>query len=99
MDLDRQNATRSTMAERILLVDDDANLLDGFRRSLSREFLLETAVGGERALKMIAEDGPFAIVVSDMRMPGMDGLQMLSKIKAQWPDTIRVMLTGNADIE
>ena len=87
------------MAEKILLVDDDNNILDGYRRSLSREFVMETAMGGEQALKLAADNGPYAVVVSDMRMPGMDGIQLLSKIKAQSPDTIRVMLTGNAEIE
>jgi len=87
------------MAEKILLVDDDNNILDGYRRSLSREFVMETAMGGEQALKLDADNGPYAVVVSDMRMPGMDGIQLLSKIKAQSPDTIRVMLTGNADTE
>ena len=87
------------MAEKILLVDDDNNILDGYRRSLSREFVMETAMGGQQALKLAADNGPYAVVVSDMRMPGMDGIQLLSKIKAQSPDTIRVMLTGNADID
>jgi len=87
------------MTEKILLVDDDNNVLDGYRRTLSREFLMETALGGEPALKLIAENGPYAVVVSDMRMPGMDGIQLLSRIRAQLPDTIRVMLTGHADID
>jgi FixJ family two-component response regulator len=87
------------MAEKILLVDDDQNILDGYRRSLSREFLLETALGGQEALKLEAENGPYAVVVSDMRMPGMDGIQLLSRIKAQSPDTVRIMLTGNADMD
>jgi CheY-like chemotaxis protein len=87
------------MAEKILLVDDDSNILDGYRRSLSREFRLETAMGGEQALKLTAENEPYAVVVSDMRMPGMDGIQLLCRIKAQSPDTTRVILTGNADTE
>jgi CheY-like chemotaxis protein len=87
------------MPEKILLVDDDCNILDGYRRSLSREFLMETALGGHEALKLAAENGPYAVVISDMRMPGMDGIQLLSSIKAQSPDTIRIMLTGNADME
>src|ERR1017187_2469539 len=87
------------LAEKILLVDDDPNILDGYRRSLSREFLMETAQGGEPALALAAKNGPYAVVVSDMRMPGMDGIQLLSRIKALSPDTIRVMLTGNADTE
>ncbi len=87
------------MAEKILLVDDDSNILDGYRRSLSREFLMETAEGAEPALALAEKNGPYAVVVSDMRMPGMDGIQLLSRIKALSPDTIRVMLTGNADMD
>jgi FixJ family two-component response regulator len=87
------------MAEKILLVDDDSNVLDGYRRSLRGEFLLETAQGGQHAMSLATANGPYAVVISDMRMPGMDGIQLLSRIKALSPDTIRVMLTGNADTE
>jgi len=87
------------VAEKILLVDDDNSVLDGYRRSLSREFPMETALGGPQALQLVADSGPYAVVVSDMRMPEMDGIQLLSKIKALSPDTIRVMLTGNADTD
>lgn len=87
------------MAEKILLVDDDTNILEAYRRSLSREFTLETALGAEPALKLLADSGPYAVVVADMRMPGMDGLQLLIKIRSLSPDTIRVMLTGNAEME
>jgi FixJ family two-component response regulator len=86
------------MAEKILLVDDEPNVLDGYRRTLGREFTLETAVGGQEALALM-EKTPYAVVVSDMRMPGMDGVQLLSRVKIQSPDTIRVMLTGHADME
>jgi CheY-like chemotaxis protein len=87
------------MAEKILLVDDEPNVLDGYRRTLGREFTLETAVGGQEALALIGDKGPYAVVVSDMRMPGMDGVQLLSRVKTMSPDTIRVMLTGHADME
>jgi len=87
------------MPEKILLVDDDKNILDGYRRILGREFLLETALGGPEALRMVGEHGPFAVVVSDMRMPGMDGIQLLGKVKVLAPNTVRVMLTGNADMD
>lgn len=87
------------MRERILFVDDDLNILDGFRRSLSREFLIETAVGAEEALPLIEKNAPYAVVVSDMRMPGMNGIQLLSAVKASSPDTVRIILTGNADME
>jgi DNA-binding NtrC family response regulator len=87
------------MAEKILLVDDEPNVLDGYRRTLGREFALETSVGAQDALALIAKNGAYAVVVSDMRMPGMDGIQLLSRIKAVSPDTIRVMLTGHADMD
>ena len=87
------------MAEKILLVDDEPNVLDGYRRTLGREFALETAVGGPEALGLVSQKGPYAVVVSDMRMPGMDGVQLLSRVKSASPDTIRVMLTGHADME
>jgi CheY-like chemotaxis protein len=86
------------MLERLLLVDDEPAILQGYQRVLHREFQLETATSGADALAKIAAH-PYAVVVSDMRMPEMDGVQLLAKIKIVSPDTIRVMLTGNADIE
>jgi response regulator RpfG family c-di-GMP phosphodiesterase len=87
------------MPEKILLVDDDDNILEAYRRTLSREFHIDTARGGQEALRLATETGPYAVVVSDMQMPGIDGVQLLSSIKVRWPDTIRVMLTGNADVQ
>lgn len=87
------------MSDRILLVDDDSNVLDGYRRGLSREFLIETATGGDQALPLIEKEGPFAVIVSDMRMPGMSGTRLLSAVKSVAPDTVRIMLTGQADME
>lgn len=87
------------MAEKILLVDDDTNVLAGYRRILSREFQMETALGAEQGLKLITGSEPFAVVVSDMRMPGMDGIQFLNRVRSESPNTVRVMLTGHADID
>ena len=87
------------MTEKILLVDDDLNILDGYQRSLHGEFQLETASSPNQALQLIAHRGPYAVIVSDMRMPGMDGIQLLGKIKTQSPDTVRIMLTGTGDLE
>ncbi|MCC9600446.1 response regulator [Stieleria sp. JC731] len=85
------------MTERILLVDDEPNILQGFKRQLRKDYDVELAVGGIEALKTLKNDGPFAIVVSDMQMPEMTGAELLSKIKDLYPNTVRVMLTGNAD--
>jgi response regulator RpfG family c-di-GMP phosphodiesterase len=87
------------MSERILLVDDEPSILQGYQRLLRNEFKLETATNGEEALQAFSMNGPFAVVVSDMRMPGMDGIQFLGKVKSRDPDTVRIMLTGHADIE
>lgn len=85
------------MNKRILCVDDEVNVLDAFRRTLRRDFEISVAAGGEEALAMIAESEPFAVVMSDMRMPGMNGLEFLSRVKVQTPDSARIMLTGNSD--
>jgi response regulator RpfG family c-di-GMP phosphodiesterase len=87
------------MEETILLVDDEPSLLSALRRQLSETFDITTAEGGEQALAAIgnAREEPFAVVVCDMRMPGMDGIEVLKRIKAMSPDTVRIMLTGNAD--
>lgn len=87
------------MTQKILFVDDDPAVLDGYRRSLHREFEIEIAIGAEQGLAVLQERGPFAIVVSDMRMPGMNGVQFLSQVRQFTPHTIRMILTGFSDIE
>ena len=85
------------MRKKVLCVDDEPNVLDGYRRALRKDFDIRTAEGGEQGIKAITEDGPFAVIVSDMRMPGMDGVHFLSLAKAISPESVRVMLTGNSD--
>lgn len=85
------------MKDRILLVDDDSNILNGYKRALHKKFSIVVALGGNAALEIISNNDPFAVVVSDMRMPGMDGIQFLTKVKGKAPDTTRIMLTGNSD--
>ena len=87
------------MAEKILFVDDDVNLLASFERNLRRRFQVETAEGGALGLEKIAGRGPYAVVVSDMQMPEMNGIRFLSAVKERSPDSVRIMLTGNADVE
>ena len=86
------------MDNKILFVDDDPNILSAYTRTLRKRYHMTTASGGEEALQLVQMEGPFAVVVSDMRMPGMDGIELLSHVRNFNPDTIRIMLTGNADM-
>lgn len=87
------------MNEKILFVDDDANLLAALKRTLRKKFEFEVAQGPEAALELLKSSGPFALVVADMRMPGMDGVTLLTHVKTDSPDTVRMILTGNADLQ
>jgi CheY-like chemotaxis protein len=85
------------MTRRVLFVDDEPKVLQAFERQLSDKFEVHTAVAPDLALRMLAENGGYAVVVSDYRMPHMNGTQFLAKVKQLAPDTIRLMLTGQAD--
>lgn len=86
------------MTRRILFVDDEPRILSGLQRQLGGIFDVRTAIGPEAGLRMLHEDGPYAVVVSDFRMPRMDGIQLLAKVKESNHETVRVMLTGQADL-
>ena len=86
---------------RILFVDDEANILDGLRRmlrSIRQDYELCFAESGAEALALM-NDNEFDVVVSDMRMPGMDGADLLIETKKKHPHSIRIMLSGQADDE
>ncbi len=85
------------MNERILCVDDDPSVLQAYQRSLRKRYTIEPALGGDEAIAAVTSQGPYAVVVCDMRMPGMNGVQTLARIREIAPDTVRMMLTGNAD--
>ncbi len=87
------------MVEKIIFVDDEQHVLDSMTRQLRKRFEVLTATSGAMALQVFKEESPIAVIVSDMRMPGMDGIQLLSQVKDAYPETIRLMLTGNADQE
>jgi response regulator RpfG family c-di-GMP phosphodiesterase len=91
------NPTQAVVVNRLLFVDDDCNLLAALQRTLRKRFNFEIAVGGQEALEILKEKGPFAVVVVDMNMPLMNGVELLEAVAAVSPDTVRVMLTGNAD--
>ena len=85
------------MSRRVLLVDDEPNVLQGYKRQLRKRYDLELAVGGRQALEVIESNGPFAVVVSDMQMPEISGVDLLSRIRELDERIVRIMLTGNAD--
>ncbi len=86
------------MANKVLFVDDELAVLDGYRRSLRGDFAVDIAEGAEQGLASIRDRGPYAVVVSDMRMPGMNGAQFLAQVRQNTPDTVRMLLTGYADL-
>lgn len=87
------------MSDRILLVDDEPFILSGYKRGLGKHYTVDTATGGADAIEMFEQlvPDPYAVVVSDMRMPEMDGVELLNRLAKSHPETIRIMLTGNSD--
>jgi putative nucleotidyltransferase with HDIG domain len=83
----------------VLLVDDDQNLLDSFRRFFKDEFDLFTAESGAEALSTLDVCGSFTVLVTDLKMPGMNGIELLSQASRACPDTVRILLTGHADLQ
>ena len=86
------------MSDKILFVDDEPAVLSAYKRILHREFEVDTAAGGELGLESIRDHGPYGVVVSDMRMPAMNGAQFLSRVREAAPDTVRMLLTGYSDL-
>lgn len=85
----------------ILFVDDEPNILSGIKRmlrSMRKDFDFYFAEGGQEALEILSENS-VDVVVSDMRMPGMDGVELLSNVQENFPNAVRIMLTGQADDE
>lgn len=83
---------------RVLLVDDEPMVLEGLSLRLRRLAVTECATSGEEALGLMRTREPFDVVVSDMRMPRMDGAAFLAAAAEVSPDTVRILLTGQADV-
>ena len=79
---------------RVLCVDDEARIVEGLVLHLRKDYEVHTALSGDEALKSLKQMGGAAVVVSDMRMPGMDGATFLHHVLAVYPDTTRILLTG-----
>lgn len=84
---------------KILCVDDEPNILSSLRRLFrSKGYQVLTALGGQEGLAVL-EEQPIDLVISDMRMPIMDGAAFLAQVRVRWPDTIRLLLTGYSDVQ
>lgn len=84
---------------KILLVDDEPQVLEGLKRLLRGSFEVYTATSGAAGLDVLSREHDIAVVVSDMRMPLMDGNAFFAKARALAPDAVRVLLTGQADMD
>lgn len=87
------------MLRRLLCVDDEAKILQGLKRALGFDYEVFIADSGSDGLEVLKREGPFAVVISDMRMPVMDGAAFLKHVKERSPDSTRVLLTGYSDIK
>jgi DNA-binding NtrC family response regulator len=81
----------------ILCVDDDPNILEGYRRILGRRFQVYLARGPEQGLEKLDMGPHYSVILCDKHMPGMDGVEFLRQASERFPASIRVMLTGDAD--
>jgi ActR/RegA family two-component response regulator len=86
------------MTDKILFVDDEPTVLAGYKRLLYPEFEVDTAEGAANAFTAMKENGPYAVIISDMRMPVMNGAEFLSEVRKTSPDTVRMLLTGYTDL-
>lgn len=84
---------------RVLCVDDEPRILTSLERLLRRHFDVTVAGSGDSALAFLAASDPFAVIMSDMKMPGMDGITFLDQARRAAPDSVRILLTGNADVD
>src|SRR3990167_6621769 len=99
MNTEELSGTTSMLSAAVLCVDDEISILKSLQRLLSGAgFEVVTATGGEQALTLM-EKQDFAVIISDMRMPGMTGAEFLQLAVQRSPDSQRLVLTGYADID
>lgn len=84
---------------RVLCVDDEPRMLSALQRSLFEHYEVEVAEGGEAALALLASRPAFDVIISDQRMPGLQGSDLLERVRLGWPATERILLTGQADLD
>jgi response regulator RpfG family c-di-GMP phosphodiesterase len=87
------------MKEKILFVDDEPNVLRGIKLALRKDFAVDTAEGPVEGLKKVKNNGPYAVVVSDLKMPGAGGIDFLEQVRKISSESVRMLLTGHGDLE
>ncbi|ORJ63366.1 secretion system protein E [Geothermobacter hydrogeniphilus] len=98
-EVDSVRANRDEKVFRLLFVDDEEPVLKSLQRIfLDENYQIVTAASAEQALELLASQS-FQLIISDHRMPGMSGADLLKEVKRQWPEIIRIMLTGHADVQ
>ncbi len=90
---------KARLKPKILLVDDEPNIIHSYGRGLRKDWQLVTALSGAEGLRAIKEQGPFSVIVSDFNMPHMDGITFLIRAMEVAPDSVRMMLTGEGDFQ
>jgi putative two-component system response regulator len=86
-------------AEKILFVDDERHIIEAIQRAFRGKLNIHVADSADQGIMQINTNGPFAVVVSDFQMPDVDGISFLAKVSEISPDTVRMMLTGYANLE
>ena len=92
------NPMTASPKPKLLVVDDEQDNLDLLYRTFRREFTVFLANGGIRALEILAQEGEMAAIISDQRMPEMKGTEFLKQTVSDFPDTVRIVLTGYTDV-
>lgn len=90
---------QTIVKNRVLFVDDEPNVLDGIRRQLRKRYDVHTAIGPEEGLALIRDGELFEVVVSDMKMPGMNGAEFLSVVRDESPESVRMILSGQSELD
>ncbi|GEM_PF-1400108 len=85
--------------EKILIVDDEPRILEAFRRHLIDDFDVLTAKSAEQGLEIISSNSDIAVILADYKMPGKDGVKFLAETRQLLPDSIRVIITGYANVD
>lgn len=92
------NKVNTAKKPKVLVVDDEQDNLDLLYRTFRKEFTVFRADGGMKALEILQQEGEMAAIISDQRMPEMNGTEFLSRTVSDFPDTMRIVLTGYTDI-